>query len=427
MSFPGSVMLLWLVFAALSAAVLVVLLRPLMGRGGAPSTFRSGMAASAVYRDQLAEIEADLQRGLIRPDEAEAARTEIARRLLATVPASPEKSSSSVDNAAMPIGPPVSQPSRRASVVAVVLGVALPVAAIAAYLATGEPGMPAQPFAQRQSRSMAEAHRDAPDIVKLVAAVEARLKEKPDDGRGWEVVAPVYLQLGRNDDALHAYKRAIALNGASVGLLAGLAEASMLANDGRVLPEAREALRKILALEPGHVQARFWLAHGKEQDGDIAGARKDFQALLAQAPPGAPWREPLEQRLAALGKDASGTAPAGNDKTSGGTGSTPPVAAAPAEGKAPRGPTASDIAAAGKLSTDERKAMIEGMVSGLAARLQKDGRDLAGWQKLVRAYVVMGRRDDAVAALARARKSLSGELQSLEALTVLARDLGLGS
>jgi cytochrome c-type biogenesis protein CcmH len=79
------------------------------------------------------------------------------------------------------------------------------------------------------------------------------------------------------------------------------------------------------------------------------------------------------------------------------------------------------------MSPADRQAMIEDMVSGLAARLEKDGRDLAGWQRLIRALSVLGRKDDAVAALDRARKSLAGEPASLTALADLARSLGLGT
>jgi cytochrome c-type biogenesis protein CcmH len=92
-----------------------------------------------------------------------------------------------------------------------------------------------------------------------------------------------------------------------------------------------------------------------------------------------------------------------------------------------RGPSAEDVQAAEKMSAADRQRMIEDMVQGLAERLAKDGRDLAGWQRLIRAYAVMGRKDDAVAALGKARGNFTDEPQSLGALADLAKALGLES
>ena len=98
------------------------------------------------------------------------------------------------------------------------------------------------------------------------------------------MIAPVYLKLGRYADAAAAYANAVRLQGESVNLLAGLAEASIMAKDGIVTEEARAAYEKILKLEPGRVEPRFWLAMGKEQDGRLADALADYSALLKEAP-----------------------------------------------------------------------------------------------------------------------------------------------
>jgi cytochrome c-type biogenesis protein CcmH len=435
-------MLLWLVFAVLSAAVLAALLRPLLGRSDMPQPSEPGDAA--VYRDQLAEIDAEAGRGLIGPEEAEAARREIARRLLASMPPEPRAEPAAASPAAchptaaasdtappaaeamaalrpsMPSGPALrSAPSisRRARLAAAVLGVLIPVAATAIYLRSGDPHLPAQPFAQRRPPTPVANL----ELTKLITAVEARLAQNPHDGRGWDVIAPVYLRLGRYGDAAEAYENALRILGDSPQRLAALAEASMLANEGRVLPVARAALEKLLALDRDNVRARFWLAHAKEQDGDLAAAAADYEALLAKAPPGADWRKPVEERLAEVRAARAGKPPASP---------ATPAAAGPAAAAgtpATPGPTATDIAAAERLTPAERQAMIEGMVSGLAARLEKDGRDLAGWQRLIRALTVMGRKDEAIAALGKARKSFAGEPQALSALADLARALGLGS
>ena len=409
-------MLLWSVFALLSAGVLAVLLRPLMGAAGDAASTAEGTAA--VYRDQLTELESEQQRGLIGADEAEAARREIARRLLASVPTetSPDRPPTERDAATAPDQP---QPPPLARRLATVLGVLLPVAAIGIYLASGTPGLPSQPVAARRALPPL-----SPDVAKLVTAVEARLKQNPEDGRGWDVIAPVYLRLTRYPAAADAYTRAARLLGDSPARLAGLAEATMLANDGRITEVTRTALEKLLRLDPNNVQARFWLAFGKEQDGRLAEAAAEYEQLLAIAPPDASWRETLAERHEAVRLALAETAAAPTTPLPQlprlPPPSSPTVAAVP-------GPTQADIAAAERLSASERQAMIDGMVSGLAARLEQDGRDLAGWQRLIRALSTLGRRDDAIAALGRARKSFDGQPQQLAELAELARSLGLGS
>ena len=397
-------MLLWVVFAVMSAGVVVMLLHPLLARRDDAAA--GATAATAVYRDQLVEIEAEAKRGLIGTEEAESARREISRRIIASA-----SSESGRPLQSPRAGDTPASAHRLRTRIAAATGLLLPMAALAVYLQTGSPGIPSQPFAARHVAPPVNS-----EMAKLISAVETRLKEHPDDGRGWDVIAPVYLRLGRYADAAYAYARAAHLLGESSRRLAGLAEAAMLRDNGRVGDEARGALAQLLKLEPGHIQARFWLAFAKEQDGQFAEAVADYEKLMAEAPSGAEWRPALEQRIAAVRQalERAG-APA------------PTSSAATGGGETGKGPTAADVAAAERLSPDDRQAMIDGMVSGLAARLEKDSRDLEGWRKLIRALTVLGRKDEAVAALGRARKSLADEPQALVALSDLAKSLGLGT
>ncbi len=400
-------MLLWLVFAVMSAGVVVALLHPLLARRSGDAAVADGTAA--VYRDQLAEIDTEAARGLIGTQEAEAARREIARRLIASVPAADGAAPGEAAGLASPAG------SRLARRLALVTGALVPILGLLVYLQTGTPGLPSQPVAARREVPPVNA-----EMAKLISAVEKRLKDNPDDGRGWDVIAPVYLRLARYGDAAHAYRRASALLGDSAKRLAGLAEASMLAENGRVTDEARGALKKLLQLEPGHVQARFWLAFAMEQDGRLAEAVADYDKLLAEAPPDATWRPMVAERAAAV----RGALGSGQGAPSADRGREPARPDASASGP---GPSAADMAAAERMSPADRQAMIDEMVSGLALRLEKDGRDLAGWQRLIRALTVLGRKDEAIAALGRARKSLAEEPQALAALADLAKSLGLGT
>jgi cytochrome c-type biogenesis protein CcmH len=392
-------MLLWIAFALLTAGVLAWMLAPLARPAPADEALAPVEAgARAVYRDQLAEIEAERAAGLIGAAEAEAAKIEISRRLLA--------SAARAEEAAAPgaAAPPSGTHHGRIAL-ATAAGVAL--LTLALYLAYGSPGTPDTLAAQ------AKAARGQAELARMIAQVEARLRQAPDDGAGWEVIAPVYLKLGRYPDAAAAYANAARLQGESVKLLAGLAEASILAKDGVVTEEARAAYEKILKLEPGRAEPRFWLAMGKEQDGRLPEALADYKALLNEAVPDADYRDALETRV----KEVSARIATGGGQEQQGRPSA----------KAPAGPTAADLEAATRLSPDQRQQMVVGMVEGLAQRLKRDGRDLAGWQRLLQAYTVLGRRDDARAALAEARRNFEGDARALSDLSGLAAKLGLGS
>ena len=398
-------MLLWVGFAVLTAAVVAVLLRPLLaadaeGTGDAAPALR---ANGAVYRDQLAEIEAERARGLIGDAEAEAARVEIARRLLAIPEA---KSPAAADTGA----------SSSVRSVAMLVAAALPVVAIVSYLTVGAPGRIGQPFAER-----AAPPGSAPGVAQLVAKVEERLRAHPQDGAGWDVIAPVYLRLGRYTDAADAFQRAARLLGESPQRLSGLAEAHVMASDGVVTEAARTAYERLRVLAPDELEPRFWLAVAAEQDGRFQDAATAYAKLLEEGDPSAAWRPTVTSRLN-IARSKLGVAP---EKPPQVAPSLPPPDSA-AAAKAPA-LTKEAMEAVQDLSPEARRQMIEDMVAGLDKRLSENGRDLEGWQRLIRAYAVLGRRDDALAALARAREALAQEAQSLEVLAALARTLGLAS
>lgn len=384
-------MLFWFLSALLTVVAILALTKPLSARPGEPGVGRTAGAGDLdIYRDQLKEIEVDRARGILDAEEAAAARLEVSRRLLARA---------DVLEGTAAAGAP-SQASSRA-ILPALYGIAagLPLIALSLYLYAGAPGLPSQPSAER----IATAPQESARIELLVAQVEARLREWPDDGQGWDVIAPVYHRLQRHREAADAYAHAIRLLGESPRRLAGFAEATIIHNNGLVTEPARAAFEKILKLEPGRLEARFWLAQAKEQDGDLAGAAADYRAMLAETPDDAPGRAVLQERLQEI---ASSLASAPKSPVS-------------------KGPSATDVAAAQKLSQAERGQMIAGMVEGLAARLETNGKDLAGWQRLLNAYAVLGQRDKAGQALAAARKALSDDQRALAELDTLAKSLGL--
>jgi cytochrome c-type biogenesis protein CcmH len=363
-------MTIWFVLALMTAAAVFAVLWPLSRR---EAGLRSGSDV-AVYRDQLEEVRRDRDAGLIGSREAEAAEVEVSRRLLAAADAA----------AATQPSMPAAARNRHRRAVSLAALVLLPFGAMAFYLLTGAPSLPGQPLAARV------AAQDQ-SIERLVAQVEERLARNPEEGRGWEVIAPIYLSLGRYGDAIKARRHALALNGESAERRAGLGEALVAAANGVVTAEAKGEFESAVKLDAEHAKARFFLGLAAEQDGRPDAAAATWRAMLASAPPDAPWAEAVRNALA---------------RVSG-------------------GPNDEQVAAAGELSPEQRLAMVQGMVARLAERLQRDGSDPEGWLRLVRSYMVLGDREKAVAAAGAARRALAGDSDKLRRFDELVKGLGL--
>jgi cytochrome c-type biogenesis protein CcmH len=384
--------LLWVILAGLTATVLYFLLRPLAGSGG-DEPAREAFDA-AVYRDQLEEIDADRARGLIPESEAEAARIEVARRLLGAD--AKKRGRDGAQKGTM---------SARAALIGVAL--ALPLAVLGVYLLYGSPRLPDQPLAARLQEPV-----DGQNIAALVSRVKARLRAHPEEGEGWDAIAPVYMSARSYNAAAEAYAQAIRLLGATPKRLSGYGQALVLEKDGVVSEEARTMLERALALDETLVEPRILIAIAKEQDGEYADAISDWRGLLERDGADEAWRAMVQTRIAGAQARLSGQ---------------PQDEMGVASREAPRGPNVGDIAAARTMSPAERQAMIETMVQRLAARLEQGSDDLPGWLQLVRAYTVLDRKDDAQKALARAKSQFAGNAQAIEQLDALATELGLKS
>jgi cytochrome c-type biogenesis protein CcmH len=365
-------MMLWFVFALMTAAAIFAVLWPL-SRAGRPQ--QDGNEA-AVYRDQLTEIDRDVATGLINPPEAAAARVEISRRLLAAVDNQPETTSRS------------SVKLRRVAAVIALIG--LPLVTVGLYYPLGSPELPDSPLAQRSRTPAATQSLD-----KLVAQVEQHLEAEPADGRGWTILAPVLARLGRMDDAVHAFRNSITYSGENATRRADLGEALVAAAGGIVTGEAKAEFERAVALNADEVKANYFLGLAAEQDGHAAEAAAIWRAMLAKAPPDAPWRPLIQSALVRVG----GTpAPAlSNDA----------------------------MTAAKDMSESDRSAMIRSMVERLATRLHQNGDDVEGWLRLVRAYMVMGDADKAKAASSDARQALAKDPGRLQQLNDGLKNLGL--
>ncbi|HUI21261.1 MAG TPA: c-type cytochrome biogenesis protein CcmI [Methylocella sp.] len=364
--------MLWLIFAVLTAAAVISVLWPL---ARVPRGVRRRAVEVALYNAQLAEIDRDEAQSLVAPEDAQAAKTEAGRRLIVATEAKEEPA-------------PVSSPKRAWLVTAAVL-IFVPAFSFSLYASLGHPELRDAPLAARLAAPPARM-----DLATAIAKIEAHLAQNPEDGRGYEVLAPVYLRVGRAGDAVHAAHEALRLLGPTGERQALYGEALVMAANGVVTAEANETFQAAAAADPRAAKPRFFLGLAAEQAGDNARAREIWGKLAAEAPEDAPWAQMLRKRLAAL----DGAPEASQDRMAAKIEAMPDTA---------------------------RMNAIRGMVEGLAARLAQNGQDLEGWLRLVRSYAVLHESDKARAALLDAKRNFAADSNAMTRLEALARELGL--
>jgi len=374
-------MFFWLTAALLTLAASMAVLWPFLR---APAGAADGPGHDLeVYRDQLRELDGDARAGLVGAAEAEEARAEIGRRILRLA-----------EGAHAASGAAASGKAGRLLVSAAVL--AVPLLGWGAYSVLGSPTLSDQRLSARLAKSPAESSMD-----ELVARAELHLRANPEDGRGWDVLAPIYLRLGRDADAAVAFRNAIRLEGASVQREGGLGEALVAAGQGAVGSEARAAFGRALALDPKDARARYFMALAEAQDGREDVAADLLRRMAADLPAESPWRGAARQELARLGAPDAAPVAAGRDLTR------------------------EEVDAAMEMAPADRQAMIEDMVARLDARLRADPTDIEGWQRLVRSYHVLARDGQAREALERGLAALGTGSAGAQQLLALARELGV--
>jgi cytochrome c-type biogenesis protein CcmH len=352
-------MTLWLIIALMTGAAVFAVIWPLAQNG---RVIRSG-SDTEVYRDQLEELDRDLAAGSIGKAEGEAARVEISRRLLAAA-----DSAESISTAAN------SAPAWQRRAIAAAAFLLLPLGAGGLYLYLGSPEL----ASERVTGQRADQLDGRVSIENMVHKVESHLQNNPKDGRGWEVLAPVYMQLGRYTDSVNAWRNALLLLGETADREANLGEALVAEANGIVTAEAKAAFERAVTLDRTIVSARFYLGTAAEQDGKREEATKIWRDLIAEAPAGVHWLSDVREALARVEANAStsSSVPSGTQ----------------------------EIATA---KPDQQADMIRGMVDGLAARLKQDGSDVDGWVKLIRSYIVLGEQDKAQSAINEAQQALA--------------------
>lgn len=395
----------WIIITVI-ALVAAVILAQAMRRGDT----RAEPAAAydlKVYRDQLAEVDRDLARGVLDPKDAERVRTEIARRILAA-------------DAALSASSGTAAAGRGGVLWMVVVALFLVAGSGALYMQLGAPGYgdlalehritAAQSLREtRPSQADAEAEIDPArlprpaepnaEYAELVDRLREVVADRPEDTQGLRLLAATERNLGNFAAAYEAFERYIELRGAEATAeeYADLADMMILAAGGYVSPEAEAALEKALARDPRNGPARYYWGLMHAQTGRPDQAFRIWDALYRQGPPDAPWIPPIEAQIEELAMRA------GVDY------------AMPEPGGA-GGPSSEDIEAAGAMSSAERMEMIEGMVGGLAERLASEGGTAREWAQLITALGVLGRTNEALTVYNDAMTVFEGQPAALDVI-----------
>lgn len=383
-------MAIWLIFALMTGAAVMCVLWPLSRRAESVSSIGD---ETDFFRRQLAEIDREKAQGLLSPEEGEAARVEASRRLLQAADGAQQ---AQAENTRDQQGEPALRRRRAASAIAIST---IPLVALTLYGAFGSPHLPDQPLAPRLE--IADPQRLAP--AEMVARVEGHLARQPDDAQGWEVLAPIYLRLGRFADAANAYDTVIRLSGENARRLSGRGEAKALAEAGIVTAAAKEDFAKALATDPENVQAAFYLGVAAEQDGNREEALARFRALLANER-AAPMQDVLRPRIRHLEQQ-------------------------PQSGESGHAPVLTEDAAKTllQLPPDQQRQAIQAMVTQLGERIAREDASPEDWLRLVRAYAVIGDKAAADDAYRRAKDRFKGDAATLGRLDTLAEAIKTGT
>ncbi|MCV6548234.1 MAG: c-type cytochrome biogenesis protein CcmI [Cohaesibacter sp.] len=384
----------WIFAGLLTALAIMVVLYPLSRK---KKKLDSADAYDlTVYKSQLQEIEADVERGQIAASEADAARAEVARRLIYTQDAlEAEKTAASSNAGAIKIS----------SLLALLI---VPIVGGSLYYHMGKPDLSAQPLAQRLTKDP-----EQQTLIERVASVERVLKANPDDLRGWKLIAPIYLTMRRPDDAIRAYNNVVRLEGESAQNLSDLGEAMVVSEGGVVSQKAIDLFLQANKLDHIAPKPRFFLAIALGQQDKIAQAIEAWQGLIADSKPDSAWVPFAKNQIAALEKKRA-DAPQASQTTQ-------------QEVPLTKGPTQEDIDNAAQMDANDRQAMIETMVSSLSERLETDGGTAEQWVQLIRAELVLKRPDKAAKTVQKALQALGSDVEGMEKIKAAARSLGLSA
>lgn len=379
--------MIWFLFAALTLIAIAALVVP-MARGSASQTAPAD--DQAVFRDQLAEVDRDLARGTLNATEADSARLEIQRRMLASA-ARPSSAGAEISPVARALG-------------TAGIAVIVPFVALGVYMGLGSPTLKNAPA----SGQAAAEHGDQ-QFNQMIDQLSARLAETPEDIKGWALLGRSYRQVEKFDLAREAFRRVLSLGPEGGEAFTDFGEMATAAAGGEVTSEALEAFLAALSRDREDPRARFYVGMSYAQRGDSRSAIAIWRDLTAAAPPDAPWSETVRQQMFQVAQasaimpmnveprhpldlDASPVAPV----------APPLTAVAEAPPSDPDDVTSPDVTAIKDRFSSENLQGIQAMVGSLAGRLENNPDDYNGWMMLGRSYMVLKNTDGAKRAFQKA-------------------------
>jgi cytochrome c-type biogenesis protein CcmH len=251
--------------------VLTLVLGPLLKPARAPVTREA--FDRAVYRDQLKELEREVARGAVAENEAATARLELQRRLLAA---------DSDDKAA--------SAGTRKPLLAGALALAIVLIAGGLYWRLGSPGVPDDPYANRQAErdQVAQQQAQLNQIRGMVAKLADDMKQHPGDLEGWLRLGRSYAVLGQPDDAAAAFAQAEKLKPNDPAVLMAEAQALMagLPIAEQLTPQVVALLDRIQTIDPDEPAVLWYLGLHAAQQGDFKTARANWEKVKEKMPPG---------------------------------------------------------------------------------------------------------------------------------------------
>ena len=342
--------------ALLTLLVVAWVIRPLLVKPKAGGMSSEKLNA-AIHRDQLQALEGDLARGVISQQDFETTRDELQLRLLDDTESfepSPKRKNQGFWSA-----------KRTATAV----GLSLPILALGLYLKLGAP---------EAINPLASNHQRDEQLVQMVDSLAARLKDNPNDSKGWAMLARSYKVLGRFDESRQAFEKAGDVVKTDPDLLIDYADLLGVMAGNSLAGKPQQMIEEALRMNPDHPMSLMMAGVASYQTGDYPKAVSYWEKLLGLLQPGSADAQQVQANIddaRAKGGQSAGT-----------SNLLPPVPAGAAAGMTPD--------------------KINDMVDRLAARLKDNPDDLAGWARLARAYKVQNRLDEAAAAYAKTGKLL---------------------
>lgn len=407
-------MTFWITASAMALLVALLLGRAML-RGGKDEIEDATSFDLKVYRDQLAEVERDVARGVLPAEDAERMRTEISRRILAT------------DSAAK--GPQTTAAQGPAPAVYGLLAVLVVGGSIALYAQIGAPGYgdlalqdriafseevrrarPSQQTAEDSLPEMPSVEGVPEDFQRLMDQLRETVAARPNDLQGHILLAQNEARVGNFSAAAKAQAQVLTLKAENVAAqdMGDYAELLVLAAGGYVSPEAETALREVLARAPEDGRARYYIGLMMFQTGRPDITFRLWDGLLRRGPEEASWIAPIQEQILSVASLAG----VNYDMPTIGSGGAP-------------GPSADDLEAAAGLSADERMEMIGAMVSGLSDRLATEGGPASDWARLITSLGVLNQRDQAFAVYTNALEVFAEDDVALDAINRAGRQAGV--